>query len=476
MSIAGKILVVGEGDASGSGATDASPPSPAPESGGVADLKEQLQALKRQQKELAAKLKEAKRGKKAEESDQKPKAKKESAKKEPAKKAKAAPAPSTKKAGKAGTIEPASAPVDVSAWSDFGLDAALLGTLASSGFATPTPIQTACLPAAIRDRRDIIGAAQTGSGKTLAFGLPILHVLAQTRRAAGEAVERLRGDEEAEAAMIPVDATAPSTPTSAPRRLRALVLAPTRELALQVCAHLESFARRAGVWVAPVVGGMSVQKQERLLRRGPEVVVATPGRLWERMREGTPHLTDLSALSFLVIDEADRMVQQGHYAELGEILARVQASFQAQRAGESNARKQAAEKGGAADDEEKEGEREESAEDGGSADVTAANNEPSLPKKASKKVFLQTFVFSATLTLPSSMRHRLKKVEMIGWFVDFVGEYSVDVLRAHFRPNVLSNEKSHSLHSHYPPLLPNYPLSSLCRAAAGAAGARPWTR
>lgn len=428
MSIAGKILVVGEGDASGSGATDASPPSPAPESGGVVELKEQLQALKRQQKELAAKLKEAKRGKKAEESDQKPKAKKESAKKEPAKKPKAAPAPSTKKAGKAGTIEPASAPVDVSAWSDFGLDAALLGTLASSGFATPTPIQTACLPAAIRDRRDIIGAAQTGSGKTLAFGLPILHVLAQTRRAAGEAVERLRGDEEAEAAMSvdadtpsnSADADAPSTPTSAPRRLRALVLAPTRELALQVCAHLESFARRAGVWVAPVVGGMSVQKQERLLRRGPEIVVATPGRLWERMREGTPHLTDLSALSFLVIDEADRMVQQGHYAELGEILARVQASFQEQRAGESNARKQAAEKGGAVVNEETEGEREENAEDDGSAEATAATAEPSPPKKTSKKVFLQTFVFSATLTLPSSMRHRLKKVEMIGWLVDIL--------------------------------------------------------
>lgn len=72
-------------------------------------------------------------------------------------------------------------------------------------------------------------------------------------------------------------------------------------------------AKSVGIWVAPIVGGISPAKQARLLSRQPEVVVATPGRLWEMMRGGEPHLADLRQLSFLVLDEADRMVQQGHY-------------------------------------------------------------------------------------------------------------------------------------------------------------------
>ena len=81
----------------------------------------------------------------------------------------------------------------------------------------------------------------------------------------------------------------------------------------QVCEHMQRVAKPLGIWVAPLVGGISPAKQARLLGRQPQVIVATPGRLWELMRLGEPHLADLSQVAFLVLDEADRMVQQGHF-------------------------------------------------------------------------------------------------------------------------------------------------------------------
>ena len=105
------------------------------------------------------------------------------------------------------------------------------------------------------------------------------------------------------------------------RALRALILAPTRELAMQVCDMLKAVAKHTDVDVVPVVGGMSLQKQERLLRRRPEIVVATPGRLWELMhQQGHEHFVDLGRLNFLVLDEADRMVERGHFRELHDII------------------------------------------------------------------------------------------------------------------------------------------------------------
>ena len=76
---------------------------------------------------------------------------------------------------------------------------------------------------------------------------------------------------------------------------------------------MQPIARPCGIWVVPIVGGIALAKQERLLRANPELVVATPGRLWELMRDGHQHLTQLDDLSFITLDEADRMVQQGHY-------------------------------------------------------------------------------------------------------------------------------------------------------------------
>jgi ATP-dependent RNA helicase DDX24/MAK5 len=168
----------------------------------------------------------------------------------------------------------AAAAADMSAWLPLCLHPLLEGALALAGFAAPTPVQAATVPLVVRDRRDVIGAAQTGSGKTLAFGLPVLQLLLQEREAA-----------EASAAAAARDggADAPAAPAAA-GKLRALVLAPTRELALQVCSHLQALARVAGVGVAPIVGGIAPVKQERLLSKRPEVVVATPGRLWDLMR------------------------------------------------------------------------------------------------------------------------------------------------------------------------------------------------
>ncbi len=80
-----------------------------------------------------------------------------------------------------------------------------------------------------------------------------------------------------------------------------------------MCEHLQALAKGCGIWVVPVVGGLAAPKQERLLKRGPEIVVATPGRLWEVLRNAWPGISDVRRLTWLVLDEADRMVQQGHF-------------------------------------------------------------------------------------------------------------------------------------------------------------------
>uniref|UniRef100_A0A8C6Z349 ATP-dependent RNA helicase n=1 Tax=Nothoprocta perdicaria TaxID=30464 RepID=A0A8C6Z349_NOTPE len=102
--------------------------------------------------------------------------------------------------------------------------------------------------------------------------------------------------------------------------LLGLVLTPTRELAVQVKHHIDAVAKFTGIKTAILVGGMAAQKQERVLNRRPEIVIATPGRLWELVKERHPHLSDLRQLRCLVIDEADRMVERGHFLELSQLL------------------------------------------------------------------------------------------------------------------------------------------------------------
>ncbi|KAJ6487917.1 ATP-dependent RNA helicase [Mycena sanguinolenta] len=196
-------------------------------------------------------------------------------------------------------------------WHPYSLHPQLLRVLHSKGFLSPTPIQAAAIPFALSER-DVVGVAQTGSGKTLAYGLPILQRLLSCAR-----------------------------PSKAKRKLGALILAPTRELALQVSSHLnaclnivdptDSKTKKKAeeptvprspplVSVAAIVGGMSSQKQRRILDRGVDVLVATPGRLWDIMEDDDDLAKQIKNLKFLVLDEADRMIEAGHFAELENIL------------------------------------------------------------------------------------------------------------------------------------------------------------
>ncbi|XP_058101428.1 DEAD-box ATP-dependent RNA helicase 13 [Magnolia sinica] len=194
------------------------------------------------------------------------------------------------------------------AWKELRLHPLLMKSIYRLGFKEPTPIQKACIPAAAHQGKDVIGAAETGSGKTLAFGLPILQRLLEER----EKAARLLGNEG--------DAVSKGVQGSP---LRALIVTPTRELALQVSDHLKEAAKLTNITVVPIVGGMSTEKQERLLKRRPEIIVGTPGRLWELMSGGGQHLAELHALSFFVLDEADRMIESGHFHELQSIIDRL---------------------------------------------------------------------------------------------------------------------------------------------------------
>jgi len=190
------------------------------------------------------------------------------------------------------------------AWSisapGISLHATLCRGLHSLKYSYPTPIQGATLPAAILGRRDIVGAAPTGSGKTLSYGLPILqHLL--------------------EGADVPSSAQHDEPKERLP--LQALVLTPTRELAIQVTDELRKVCCKA-VAIGTIVGGFAEVKQKRTLEKiRPPILVGTPGRLWELMSgKEYEHLHNLSQLRFLVIDEADRMIKQGSFPQLQQIF------------------------------------------------------------------------------------------------------------------------------------------------------------
>ncbi|VFQ76716.1 unnamed protein product [Cuscuta campestris] len=242
------------------------------------------------------------------------------------------------------------------AWNELRLHPLLMKSIQRLNFKEPTPIQRACIPAAAHQGKDVIGAAETGSGKTLAFGLPILQRLLEEKEKAdritatnGEVDERI-----------------------APRELlRALIITPTRELALQISDHIRAVAKHTDIRVVAIVGGMATQKQERLLKRRPEIVVGTPGRLWELMSSGEIHLVELHSLSFFVLDEADRMIEAGHFQQLQSIIDMLPMS-----SGSIN---------------------------GHSSETQNGTTVSSVQRKKR-----QTFVFSATLALSADFRKKLK--------------------------------------------------------------------
>uniref|UniRef100_UPI003D81C06A DEAD/DEAH box helicase n=1 Tax=Trichloromonas sp. TaxID=3069249 RepID=UPI003D81C06A len=158
-----------------------------------------------------------------------------------------------------------------------GLCAELLSAIATQGYTEPTPIQTRAIPV-IFEGADLLAGAQTGTGKTAAFALPIVQMLSA------------------------------KTPTQKRRRPRALVLVPTRELAAQVSEQMQNYGRRLSLRSTMIYGGVNIQAQIERLYRGIDIVVATPGRLLDHAQRNT---IDLSKIEFLVLDEADRMLDLG---------------------------------------------------------------------------------------------------------------------------------------------------------------------
>ncbi len=168
-----------------------------------------------------------------------------------------------------------------------GLSPELVRVVALQGYTEPTPVQTKAIPLVL-EGRDVLAGAQTGTGKTAAFVLPMLQRLHASR------------------------------PTSGPRVIRALILTPTRELALQVEESVRTYGAQNPIKSTTIYGGVGFDPQVRALRAGPEIVVATPGRLLDHLGQRT---IDLSRVEILVLDEADRMLDMGFIRDIRKVLA-----------------------------------------------------------------------------------------------------------------------------------------------------------
>ena len=174
-------------------------------------------------------------------------------------------------------------------FAQFGLSPVLHSAVISAGYREPTPIQRAAIPHLMQGR-DVLGCAQTGTGKTAAFALPILHQLA------------------AQARQHPRPA------------ITALVLAPTRELASQIQASFVKYGIGTSLRTAVIFGGVSKVPQIQALRRGIDILVATPGRLLDLMQQRE---VDLSQVRIFVLDEADRMLDMGFIHDVRRVIAKL---------------------------------------------------------------------------------------------------------------------------------------------------------
>ncbi len=177
-------------------------------------------------------------------------------------------------------------------FSALSLNSTLVNTLAVLGYESPTPIQLEAIPA-ILAKRDVMAGAQTGTGKTAAFALPILHHLL---------------------------ALSPSQELITVRPVRALVLVPTRELAVQVQQSFVKYAKGTDIRIGIAYGGVSIDAQVAVFNAGIDVLIATPGRLLDHLRQGA---LNLKQLSVLVFDEADRMLDMGFMDEIQAVLKQV---------------------------------------------------------------------------------------------------------------------------------------------------------
>ena len=169
-------------------------------------------------------------------------------------------------------------------FTDLDLDPKVLQAVIDAGYETPTPIQEQAIPEALKGR-DVLGIAQTGSGKTAAFTLPMITILAQGRARA--------------------------------RMPRSLVLCPTRELAAQVAENFETYGKHHKLSMALLIGGVSFKDQDKLIDRGVDVLIATPGRLLDHFERGKLMLTGVQVM---VVDEADRMLDMGFIPDIERIF------------------------------------------------------------------------------------------------------------------------------------------------------------
>ncbi|XP_050491285.1 ATP-dependent RNA helicase DDX24 isoform X2 [Bombus huntii] len=251
--------------------------------------------------------------------------------------------------------------IDAQRWYMLGVPTPVIKALKDQQFHEPTPIQALTLPPAILGHRDILGAAETGSGKTLAFGIPIINGILELKNKQSQQSDMEFGKEItgitknkgwicSENKMVENDNSSSesdceehieglnkngigcvrvinnvkmSKTQNYTKPLYALILTPTRELAIQIKDHLTKAVKYTDIKVAVVLGGMAAVKQERILSKGPEIVIATPGRLWELIQQGNPHLSKVDSIKYLAIDETDRMLEKGHFQELQQLLEKI---------------------------------------------------------------------------------------------------------------------------------------------------------
>lgn len=191
--------------------------------------------------------------------------------------------------GALATVAEGGQDIDLAEWVALNLSPRILSGIAKLGFAKPTAIQRMAIPEIVAGE-DVIGKAQTGSGKTLAFGIPVVEKWLETRE--GEQAGPM-----------------------------ALVLSPTRELAKQLGEHLKALCDglTAGPYVCVVTGGLSIQKQQRQLAKA-DIIIGTPGRLWEVMDGDMALQESLTRIKFLIVDEADRLFKAGQFKEAEHII------------------------------------------------------------------------------------------------------------------------------------------------------------
>ncbi|GAB2536410.1 DEAD/DEAH box helicase [Spirosoma aerophilum] len=181
-------------------------------------------------------------------------------------------------------------------FSDLSLIDPILKALAEEGYTNPTPIQEQAIPILL-NRRDLLGCAQTGTGKTAAFAIPILQLLSEER----------------------------SKSTGGPRRIKTLVLTPTRELAIQIAESFTAYGRHLNLRHTVIFGGVSQHSQVNTLKSGIDVLIATPGRLLDLMNQGFISLRDVQ---FFVLDEADRMLDMGFIHDVKKVIAKLPSNRQ----------------------------------------------------------------------------------------------------------------------------------------------------